>query len=115
MSIAFTVSNPAKVSEELLESAAQNAQAKAEILCRASGITFTGNTELGAYLYIDYNQDAAFTTPLDETGKPVVGSEIVSFSSYKSITSKNKQCNSNGGRYNKWKNSMGRWKRNNRN
>ena len=47
------------------------------------GITFTGNTELGAYLYIDYNQDAAFTTPLDETGKPVVGSEIVSFSSYK--------------------------------
>lgn len=47
------------------------------------GITFTGNTELGAYLYIDYNQDAAFTTPLDETGKPVVGSELVSFSSYK--------------------------------
>lgn len=47
------------------------------------GIAFTGNTELGAYLYIDYNQDAAFTTPLDETGKPVVGSEIVSFSSYK--------------------------------
>lgn len=47
------------------------------------GITFTGNTDLGAYLYIDYNQDAAFTTPLDETGKPVVGSEIVSFSSYK--------------------------------
>ena len=47
------------------------------------GITFTGNTELGAYLYIDYNQDAAFTTPLDETGKPIVGSEIVSFSSYK--------------------------------
>lgn len=46
------------------------------------GITFTGNTELGAYLYIDYNQDAAFTTPLDETGKPVVGSEIVSFSAY---------------------------------
>lgn len=47
------------------------------------GIAFTGNTELGAYLYIDYNQDAAFTTPLDETGKPVVGSELVSFSSYK--------------------------------
>ena len=47
------------------------------------GITFTGDTELGAYLYIDYNQDAAFTTPLDETGKPVIGSEIVSFSSYK--------------------------------
>ena len=47
------------------------------------GIAFTGDTELGAYLYIDYNQDAAFTTPLDEAGVPVVGSEIVSFSSYK--------------------------------
>ena len=46
-------------------------------------IAFTGNTELGAYLYIDYNQDAAFTTPLNEAGVPVVGSEIVSFSSYK--------------------------------
>ena len=46
-------------------------------------IAFTGDTEMGAYLYIDYNQDAAFTMPLDETGKPVVGSEIVSFSSYK--------------------------------
>lgn len=46
------------------------------------GITFTGNTDLGAYLYIDYNQDAVFTTPLDETGKPVVGSELVSFSAY---------------------------------
>ena len=46
------------------------------------GIAFTGDTEMGAYLYIDYNQDAAFTTPLDETGKPVVGSEIVSFSAY---------------------------------
>ena len=52
------------------------------------GITFTGNTELGAYLYIDYNQDAAFTTPLDETGKPVVGSELVSFSSYRGKNSK---------------------------
>ena len=37
LSIAFTVRNPAKVSEELLESAALNARAKAEILCRASG------------------------------------------------------------------------------
>lgn len=46
------------------------------------GIAFTGDTEMGAYLYIDYNQDAVFTTPLDETGKPVVGSELVSFSSY---------------------------------
>ena len=52
------------------------------------GITFTGNTELGAYLYIDYNQDAAFTTSLDETGKPVVGSELVSFSSYRGKNSK---------------------------
>lgn len=32
------------------------------------GIAFTGDTEMGAYLYIDYDQDAAFTTPLDETG-----------------------------------------------
>lgn len=52
------------------------------------GITFMGNTELGAYLYIDYNQDAAFTTPLDEAGKPVVGSELVSFSSYRGKNSK---------------------------
>ena len=37
LSIAFTVRNPAKVSAELLESAALNARAKAEILCRASG------------------------------------------------------------------------------
>lgn len=54
------------------------------------GIAFTGDTEMGAYLYIDYNQDAAFTTPLDETGKPVVGSEIVSFSSYKGKNSNGK-------------------------
>lgn len=52
------------------------------------GITFTGDTELGAYLYIDYNQDAAFTTSLDETGKPVVGSELVSFSAYNGKNSK---------------------------
>ena len=49
LSIAFTVRNPAKVSEELLESAAQNARAKAEILCRASG------SEMGQLLSIDYN------------------------------------------------------------
>lgn len=49
MSIAFTVRNPAKVSEELLESAAKNARAKAEILCRASG------SEMGQLLSIDYN------------------------------------------------------------
>lgn len=52
------------------------------------GITFTGDTEIGSYLYIDYNQDAAFTTSLDETGKPVVGSELVSFSSYRGKNSK---------------------------
>lgn len=49
LSIAFTVKNPAKVSEELLESAAQNARAKAEILCRASGC------EMGQLISIDYN------------------------------------------------------------
>ena len=52
------------------------------------GITFTSDTELGAYLYIDYNQDTAFTTSLDEAGKPVVGSELVSFSAYKGKNSK---------------------------
>ena len=46
------------------------------------GIAFSGDTEMGAYLYIDYNQDSAFTTPLNEAGVPVVGSEIVSFSAY---------------------------------
>lgn len=49
LSIAFTVKNPAKVSEELLESAALNARAKAEILCRASG------SEIGQLISIDYN------------------------------------------------------------
>ena len=49
LSIAFTVKNPAKVSEELLISAAQNARAKAEILCRASGV------EMGQLISIDYN------------------------------------------------------------
>ena len=49
LSIAFTVKNPAKVSEEILESAAKNARAKAEILCSASG------SEIGQLLSIDYN------------------------------------------------------------
>ena len=49
LSIAFTVKNPAKVSEELLTSAAQNARAKAEILCKATG------AELGQLISIDYN------------------------------------------------------------
>lgn len=49
LSIAFTVKNPAKVSEELLASAAQSARVKAEFLCRASGC------EMGQLLSIDYN------------------------------------------------------------
>lgn len=47
--IEFTVKDPAKVSEELLTRAAQNAREKAEVLCRASGC------KLGALLTIDYN------------------------------------------------------------
>ena len=49
LSIAFTVKNPARVSEELLINATENARAKAEILCKASGGT------LGQLLNIDYN------------------------------------------------------------
>ena len=49
LSIAFTVKNPARVSEELVINAAENARAKAEILCKASGST------LGQLLNIDYN------------------------------------------------------------
>lgn len=49
LSIAFTVKNAAKVSEELLMSATKNAREKAEILCRASG------AELGKLQSIDYN------------------------------------------------------------
>lgn len=49
LSIAFTVKNPARVSEELLINATENARAKAEILCKASGST------LGQLLNIDYN------------------------------------------------------------
>lgn len=49
MSIALTVKNPAKVNEDLLINAAENAKAKAEILCNASGI------KLGELLSIDYN------------------------------------------------------------
>ena len=47
--ITFTVRNPAKISEELLISATENAKTKAEILCKASGNT------LGQLLNIDYN------------------------------------------------------------
>ena len=49
LSIAFAVKNPAEVSEALLVSATENAKAKAEILCKASG------HELGLLLSIDYN------------------------------------------------------------
>ena len=49
LSIAFTVKNPARVSEALLISATENARAKAEILCKASG------NALGQLLSIDYN------------------------------------------------------------
>ena len=49
LSIAFTVKNPAKVSKALLISATENARAKAEVLCKASG------SELGQLLSIDYN------------------------------------------------------------
>lgn len=49
LSVAFTVKNPAAISEELLISATQNAKTKAEILCKASGNT------LGQLLNIDYN------------------------------------------------------------
>ena len=47
--IAFTVKNPTETNEALLISATQNARAKAEILCKASG------SELGKLLSIDYN------------------------------------------------------------
>lgn len=49
MSIAFTVKDPAGISENLLVSATENAKAKAEILCKASG------NELGQLLSVDYN------------------------------------------------------------
>ena len=49
LSIVFTVRNPSAVSDELLISATENARAKAEILCKASGST------LGQLLNIDYN------------------------------------------------------------
>ena len=49
LSIVFTVRNTSVVSDELLISATENARAKAEILCKASGST------LGQLLNIDYN------------------------------------------------------------
>lgn len=47
--ISFTVKNPARVGEEILRSAAENARQKAEILCAASGV------KLGEIVSIDYN------------------------------------------------------------
>ena len=49
LSVSFTVKNPADVNEALLKSAAENARKKAEILCKASGVT------LGSLISIDYN------------------------------------------------------------
>lgn len=48
LSIEFTVKNPASVSEKLLKSAAENAKAKAEILCLAAGV------KLGEIITINY-------------------------------------------------------------
>ena len=45
LSIAFTVKNPARVSEELLINATENARAKAEILCKTQS-RFTRELEL---------------------------------------------------------------------
>ena len=49
ISVSFTVKNPAKVSRELLKSAAEDAREKADILSSALG------AKLGALLLIDYN------------------------------------------------------------
>ena len=49
LSIGFSVKDPSVVSAELLKSASENAKAKAEILCAASGVN------LGSLRSIDYN------------------------------------------------------------
>ena len=51
LSIAFTVKDPSKVHEALLENAALNAKNKAEVLCRSSGV------KLGELLSINCNWD----------------------------------------------------------
>ena len=51
LNISFTVKDPDKAREELLASAAGNARAKAEALCRASGV------RMGQLLRIDYGWD----------------------------------------------------------
>lgn len=49
LSIEFTLKHPEKASAALLKSAADNARAKAEVLCAASGVT------LGELVNIEYN------------------------------------------------------------
>lgn len=49
LSISFSVKNPAKISRELLKSAAEDAREKADVLSSALG------AKLGALLSIDYN------------------------------------------------------------
>lgn len=51
LSISFTVKEPSGVHEAILQSAAENARKKAEILCAASG------SKLGELLTVDYNWD----------------------------------------------------------
>ncbi|MGM9603049.1 MAG: SIMPL domain-containing protein [Faecousia sp.] len=58
LNIQFTVKNPDAVRKELLESAAENARQKAEILCKASGV------KLGELVNINYNwAECAFVSP----------------------------------------------------
>ncbi|MBQ6570158.1 MAG: SIMPL domain-containing protein [Clostridia bacterium] len=49
INISFTVKDPSQVHNELLKNAAENARAKAEILCQAAG------AKLGELVSIDYN------------------------------------------------------------
>ncbi len=49
INVAFTVKEPSAISDELLKSAAENAAAKAAVLCRAAGAT------LGQLVSIDYS------------------------------------------------------------
>lgn len=56
--IKFTIKNPSAVSELILQDATENARRKAEILCRASGVS------LGKLLLIDYNWgEVTFVSP----------------------------------------------------
>lgn len=49
LSVCFTVRDPDAVRTQLLENAAENAREKAEVLCRASGVT------MGRLMRIDYS------------------------------------------------------------